>query len=52
MEIWRASDGDLSALVAVLGQRHFFVDCLARQRCGHGSCWSPGSMAGRWATRS
>jgi ribosomal protein S18 acetylase RimI-like enzyme len=36
MEIRRASDGDLSALVAVLGQRHFFADCLARQRGGHG----------------
>jgi predicted N-acetyltransferase YhbS len=36
MEIRRASDGDLSALVAVLGQRHFFADCLARQRSGHG----------------
>jgi GNAT superfamily N-acetyltransferase len=36
MEIRRAVDTDLAALVAVLGQRHFFTDCLARQRGGGG----------------
>jgi GNAT superfamily N-acetyltransferase len=36
MEIRRASDADLAALVAVLGQRRFFSDCLAKQRSGDG----------------
>jgi GNAT superfamily N-acetyltransferase len=36
MEIRRAADAELAALVAVLEQRHFFTDCLARQRDGGG----------------
>jgi len=36
MEIRRASDADLDALLAVLGQRRFFTDALARQAGGHG----------------
>jgi GNAT superfamily N-acetyltransferase len=36
MEIRLGSDDDLEALVAVLGQRRFFPDCLARQRAGGG----------------
>jgi GNAT superfamily N-acetyltransferase len=35
-EIRPGSDGDLAALVAVLGQRQFFTDRLARQRRGGG----------------
>jgi GNAT superfamily N-acetyltransferase len=35
-EIRPGSDADLAALVAVLGQRHFFTEHLARQRDGHG----------------
>jgi GNAT superfamily N-acetyltransferase len=49
MEIRRASDADLGALVAVLGQPHFFADCLARQR-GEGGvllvAWLDGRPAG------
>jgi GNAT superfamily N-acetyltransferase len=36
MEIRRAADAELAALVAVLGQRHFFTDRLARQHRGGG----------------
>ena len=36
MEVRPASGTDLDALVAVLGQRHFFTDRLARQRDGRG----------------
>lgn len=36
MEIRRAADADLGALVAALGQRHFFADRLARQQGGAG----------------
>ena len=36
MEIRPGSDADLAALVAVLGQRHFFTDRLARQQGGGG----------------
>jgi GNAT superfamily N-acetyltransferase len=35
-EIRPGSDGDLAALVAVLGQRHVFAERLARQRRGGG----------------
>jgi GNAT superfamily N-acetyltransferase len=36
VEIRPASHADLAALVAVLGQRHFFTDHLARQQRGEG----------------
>ena len=37
VEVRRASDADLGPLVAVFGgSRHFFDDCLARQRGGDG----------------
>jgi GNAT superfamily N-acetyltransferase len=36
MEIRRASDADLDALVAALGQRHFFAGRLAGQQSGAG----------------
>jgi GNAT superfamily N-acetyltransferase len=36
VEVRRAAPADLAALVAVLGQRHFFADRLARQRDGRG----------------
>jgi GNAT superfamily N-acetyltransferase len=35
-EVRPASDADLATLVAVLGERHFFTDRLARQRRGGG----------------
>jgi GNAT superfamily N-acetyltransferase len=36
VEIRPGSDADLADLVAVLGQRHYFTDHLARQRAGRG----------------
>jgi GNAT superfamily N-acetyltransferase len=36
VEIRSGSDADLDALVAVLGQRHYFTDHLARQQDGRG----------------
>lgn len=36
VEIRSGADGDLAALVAVLGQREYFSEHLARQRDGHG----------------
>jgi GNAT superfamily N-acetyltransferase len=36
VEIRPGSEADLAALVAVLGQRHFFTDHLARQQDGRG----------------
>jgi GNAT superfamily N-acetyltransferase len=36
MEVRPASGADLGALVAALGQRPFFADCLARQGSGRG----------------
>ena len=49
MQIRRASDADLDALLAVLGQRRFFTDALARQAGGHGVllvAWADGRPAG------
>ncbi len=49
MEVRRASDGNLDALVAVLGERHYFTDCLAKQRDGHGVllvAWPDGQPVG------
>jgi GNAT superfamily N-acetyltransferase len=36
MEVRPASEADLAALVAGFGDRHFFTECLARQRAGGG----------------
>ena len=36
VEIRPASDAELATLVAVLGERHWFTDRLARQQCGGG----------------
>jgi hypothetical protein len=49
VEIRQGSEADLAALVAVLGQRHFFTDRLARQRDGGGVllvAWHDGRPAG------
>jgi GNAT superfamily N-acetyltransferase len=49
VEIRSAADGDLDALVAVLGQRHYFSEHLARQRDGHGVllvAWVAGGPVG------
>jgi GNAT superfamily N-acetyltransferase len=35
-EVRQASDADLGPLVAAFGSRHFFGDCLRRQRSGDG----------------
>ena len=36
VEVRPGSDADLATLVAVLGERHFFTDSLARQQRGGG----------------
>jgi GNAT superfamily N-acetyltransferase len=49
VEIRPGSAADLAALVAVLGQRHFFTDRLARQQRGGGVllvAWLDGRPAG------
>jgi GNAT superfamily N-acetyltransferase len=49
VEIRPASHADLAALVAVLGQRHFFTDHLARQQRGDGLllvAWLDGDPVG------
>ena len=49
MEIWPGSDADLPALVAALGQRHFFTGRLASQRAGAGVllvAWVDGQPVG------
>jgi GNAT superfamily N-acetyltransferase len=49
MEVRRASGADLGPLTEVLGQRHFFTDCLARQQRGGGVllvAWFEGRPAG------
>ena len=49
MEVREASEADLAALVAVLGQRHFFTDRLARQHGGGGvllAAWLDGRPVG------
>jgi GNAT superfamily N-acetyltransferase len=49
VEIRPGSDADLAALVAVLGQRHFFTDRLARQQRGGGVllvAWLDGGPVG------
>jgi hypothetical protein len=51
MEIRWASDGDLGALVAALGQRHVFADCLARQRGGGVLLVACGTVVGTWQER-
>lgn len=48
-DIWPASDADLATLVAVLGERHFFTDRLARQQRGGGVllvAWLEGQPVG------
>jgi GNAT superfamily N-acetyltransferase len=49
MEVREASEADLAALVAVLGQRHFFTDRLARRHGGGGvllAAWLDGRPVG------
>jgi GNAT superfamily N-acetyltransferase len=48
-EVRAASDADLATLVAVLGERHFFTDRLARQQRGGGVvlvAWLDGQPVG------
>lgn len=48
-EVRPASDADLATLVAVLGERHFFTDRLARQQRGGGVllvAWLDGQPVG------
>jgi GNAT superfamily N-acetyltransferase len=49
VEVRPGSDADLATLVAVLGERHFFTDSLARQQRGGGVllvAWLDGQPAG------
>ena len=49
VEVRRACEADLGRLVAAFGSRHFFGDCLARQRGGDGVllvAWLDGLLVG------
>jgi len=49
VEVRPGSDADFATLVAVLGEHHWFTDCLARQQRGGGVllvAWLDGRPAG------